>query len=239
MSGPTYSEAKYNILVGIYAGIWGMLPILTVKLVPLDLSLLGLGVISFSFSAFTHAITFPCTDAAAEVWGGQRARRMVYIGFSMFAVSSLLAYIAAILPGLPTNEEQTKAFETLFKASPRIVVASLTATVVAQLFDVFAFERIKKITGEKGLWVRNNVSTMLSQLLDTTTFYTLAFYNSEFIPNEAIPTLILGTYLVKITIAIIDTPSVYLVVYWITGQWSARGDLDELRHSTPETRQDS
>jgi uncharacterized PurR-regulated membrane protein YhhQ (DUF165 family) len=62
-------ERKFLILFGLYVGFWGMLQGLTVKLVPLDLSWLGLGVLAFSYGSFVHAFTFPCTDAVAEVWG--------------------------------------------------------------------------------------------------------------------------------------------------------------------------
>ena len=71
-------ERKYLVLFGLYVGFWGMLQCLTVKLVPLDLTWLGLGTLAFSYGSFAHAFTFPCTDAAAEIWGAKRARMMVY-----------------------------------------------------------------------------------------------------------------------------------------------------------------
>ena len=54
-----YSEKKFYVLLGIYVGVWGMMPMLTIKLIPLNLEWMGLGVIAFSYGAFTHAITFP------------------------------------------------------------------------------------------------------------------------------------------------------------------------------------
>ena len=69
-----YSETKFHILLGVYVGAWGIVPGLTPKLIPLDLEWIGLGVLAFSFGAFMHAITFPCTDTVAEVWGSARAR---------------------------------------------------------------------------------------------------------------------------------------------------------------------
>ena len=62
-----YSEKKFYVLLGVYVGVWGMMPMLTIKLIPLGLDWVGLGVIAFSYGAFTHAITFPCTDAVSEV----------------------------------------------------------------------------------------------------------------------------------------------------------------------------
>lgn len=220
---PEY-EQKFLILLGLYVGFWGMLMLLTVKLVPLDLSWLGLGVLAFSFGSFAHAFTFPCTDAVAEIWGAKRARFMVYLGTAVYSICTLLVILAAWLPsadGWPHDQ----AYTALFQGAPRIIAASLVATVFAQLWDIYVFEWIKQKTGPRFLWLRNNVSTWGSQLADTSLFYGIAFYGV--IPNDLLPKLILGTYLLKILIALIDTPIVYLVVRWITGAWTAPGDISQ------------
>jgi uncharacterized integral membrane protein (TIGR00697 family) len=219
---PKYSETKYHILLGVYVGAWGIVPGLTPKLIPLDLDWTGLGLLAFSFGAFMHAVTFPCTDAVAEIWGGARARLMVYLGTSMYAVAIAFYILGSNLPPAP-GWELNDAYVSIFSMAERMIVGSICATVVAQLLDIYVFEKIKSITGEKWLWLRNNGSTAISQLVDTTIFYSIAFYGV--IPNEQLPLLVLGTYLVKLAITIVDTPVVYLLVRWITGSWSARGDL--------------
>ncbi|MEM1222886.1 MAG: queuosine precursor transporter [Verrucomicrobiota bacterium] len=221
---PTHlpSENKFYVLLGLYVGFWGMLQSITVKLVPLDLSTVGLGMLAFSYGSFAHAFTFPCTDAVAEVWGAKRARMMVYLGMTTYIIATILIYIATLLPpaeGWPHNE----AYKSLFAAAPRIVLGSLVATVFAQLWDIFVFEWVKKRTGERYLWLRNNVSTLGSQAFDTVIFYTIGFYG--IIPNDILPKLILGSYLLKVMVAAIDTPVVYLVVKWLTGSWTAKGDI--------------
>lgn len=205
-------ETKYLILFGFYVGFWGMLQSLTVKLVPLDLSAIGLGVLAFSYGSFVHALTFPCTDAVAEVWGAKRARFMVYMGTVVYLFCTLMLVIGVRLSpadGWPHNE----AYRAIFQGAPRIVAGSLVATIVAQLWDIYVFEWVKKKTGEKHLWLRNNVSTFGSQLLDTTIFYLVAFYG--IIPNDILPHLILGTYVLKVGVAMIDTPLVYVIVAWV------------------------
>ena len=217
-----HSDTKFHILLGIYAGAWGIVPGLTPKLIPLDLDWAGVGVLAFSFGAFMHAITFPCTDAVAEVWGAARARLMVYLGCSMYAVAIAFFIVGSRLPPAPgwaLNDE----YLAIFGMAERMILGSVCATVVAQLLDVFLFEKIKQATGEKWLWLRNNGSTALSQLVDTAIFYSIAFYGV--IPNDQLPLLVVGTYLVKLLITLLDTPVVYLLVRWITGRWSARGDL--------------
>lgn len=218
-----YSEKKFYVLLGVYVGVWGMMPMLTIKLIPLGLDWVGLGVIAFSYGAFTHAITFPCTDAVSEVWGSARARILVFLGFFCFLLAMTLVYIGTLIPPMAFWVEQNESYKMLFSSAPQFVLASILASLAAQLLDVSAYEWIKRCTGRHGLWIRNNASTMISQFVDTSIFYSVAFYGM--IPIAQIPKLILGTYLVKITIAAIDTPVVYLVVRWITGEWHALGDL--------------
>ncbi|WP_269525154.1 queuosine precursor transporter [Coraliomargarita parva] len=217
-------EYKYHILLGLYVGFWGILQSITVKLVPLDLSAIGLGVLAFSYGSFAHAFTFPCTDAVAEVWGAKRARLMVYLGTAVYIIATAMIFIATLLPpaaGWPHND----AYTALFAAAPRIVLGSIVATVFAQLWDIFIFEWIKQRTGQRYLWLRNNLSTWGSQFFDTVLFYSIAFYG--IIPNDVLPKLVLGSYLLKLLVALIDTPVVYLVVYWLVGSWTAEGDIEE------------
>ncbi|KGE05012.1 putative preQ0 transporter [Pseudohaliea rubra DSM 19751] len=218
------AETKYHILVGVYVGAWGLVPGLTPKLIPLDLEWGGLGVLAVSFGAFVHAITFPCTDAVAEVWGPARARLMVYVGFAVYAMAIAFYMVGAALPpapGWPLND----AYVSIFSQAERMIIASLAATGVAQLLDIFLFEQVRRLTGPRWLWLRNNVSTAISQLADTTIFYSIAFYGV--IPNEQLPLIVFGTYLVKLVITVVDTPVVYLVVRWITGSWSASGTQND------------
>jgi uncharacterized integral membrane protein (TIGR00697 family) len=85
--------------------------------------------------------------------------------------------------------------------------------MVSQTFDVWAFHRIKARTGEAKLWLRNNGSTVASQLLDTAIFYGIAFFG--IIPTAQLIQLILATYVLKIVIALIDTPFVYFVIWFV------------------------
>ena len=205
------SEKKFAVLLAVYVGAWGIVPGLTPKLIPLDLSWLGVGVLAFSYGAFMHALTFPCTDTVAEVWGAARARFLVYLGATTYAVAIAFYTVAVELPGAP-GWPLNEAYNGIFSQASRMIVASICATLVAQLLDIFIFERIKRITGERWLWLRNNGSTALSQFLDTLIFYAIAFYGV--IPNSQLPLLIFGTYLVKLLITIIDTPVVYGLVRW-------------------------
>jgi len=224
MAEPLSKESKFYILMGVYAGAWGIVPGLTPKLIPLDLDWMGLGILAFSFGAFMHAITFPCTDVVAEIWGAKRARFMVYVGFGVYAVAIAFYMLGTALPAAPVWPHND-AYVAVFSQASRLIVGSISAIIIAQLLDIFIFEKIKQMTGEGNLWIRNNASTAVSQLADTTIFYSIAFYGV--IPTDVLPALIIGTYFVKLIITAVDTPVVYLLVYWITGKWSAKGDMVE------------
>jgi len=216
------AEKKFYILLAAYVGAWGIVAGLTPKLIPLNLSAIGLGVLAFSFGSFLHAVTFPITDAVAEVWGSKRARFLVYMGVTTYAISCglyLLAVAAPPAPAWPHNE----AYAAIFSQAGRLLVASMASTLIAQLLDVFIFEKIKRATNGRWLWLRNNGSTAVSQLADAGIFYSIAFYG--IIPNDTLPLLVLGAYLMKLLIAAIDTPIVYLLVRWITGKWVVK-DLE-------------
>lgn len=121
----------------------------------------------------------------------------------------LFIYIAIKLPPAPFYENQA-AFETIFSAGFRVTLASLLSFFISQNLDVTVFQRLKKRHGEKKLWIRNNASTMTSQLVDTTIFVTIAFYGT--MPLGALIALILTQYTFKFIVAILDTPFVYLLV---------------------------
>ena len=102
-------------------------------------------------------------------------------------------------------------------ATSRIILASIVAYGISQNFDVWIFDRIKKAYGARNLWLRNNISTLLSQTLDTCLFITIAFWG-EF---PLLP-LIFGQLTVKYAIALVDTPIVYGLVYIVRLRMESR-----------------
>ena len=98
----------------------------------------------------------------------------------------------------------------IFGYLPRLLLASLSAFIVSQLIDVYVFDKIKtKLPDNKHLWIRNNVSTILSQLVDSLIFVPIAFYGT--VSFETLIGLILSTYLIKVIVALLDTPFIYLI----------------------------
>ncbi|SVC77235.1 uncharacterized protein METZ01_LOCUS330089 [marine metagenome] len=106
----------------------------------------------------------------------------------------------------------------IFIPFPTFFVASMIAYLFSQYFDVWFYEKISYLTDKKFLWLRNNISTMTSSLLDNTIFSIFAWiiFNPNPLDfNTVIFTFILGTYILRIVIAILDTPFIYLAKYFV------------------------
>ena len=165
-----------------------------------------------------YAITFLATDCYAELYGEQRARRLVNVGFATLFVMLSLVWLAIVAPGSPAGVDPD-AFASVMGPSTNIVAGGLLAYVLSQHWDVFAFHRIREYTEGRLLWVRNVGSTATSQALDTTVFIVVAFLAAptllgigDPLPLAVIVSLIVGQYLVKLLIALVDTPFVYVIV---------------------------
>ena len=153
-----------------------------------------------------YAITFACTDIIGEVYGEKVARKMVLAGFVAMISVTLLIQLAIVWPAAYFWQGQ-EMFEQVLGNSPRIIIASMVAYISSQYLDITIFSRLKKATNGKHLWLRNNASTFSSQLIDSAVFVTIAFYGVF-----PISEMIIGQWIVKMLIAAIDTPVVYMGV---------------------------
>lgn len=152
-----------------------------------------------------YSLTFIASDVISEMWGKERANEVVFCGFVTLVMTSALSWLAVSWPAAPFWNGQD-AFASVVGSTPRIVAASLVAYLVSQKHDIWLFHFLKGRTGGKHLWLRNNLSTMLSQLIDSTIFVTIAFWG--ILP---VGEVILGQWIIKLAIAAIDTPIVYAV----------------------------
>ena len=153
-----------------------------------------------------YAITFACSDIIGEVYGEKVARKMVLAGFVAMISVTLLIQLAIVWPAAYFWQGQ-EMFEQVLGSSPRIIIASMAAYISSQYLDISIFSRLKKATNGKHLWLRNNASTFSSQLIDSAVFVTVAFYGVF-----PIGEMIIGQWIVKMLIAAIDTPIVYMGV---------------------------
>ncbi|SDN20530.1 hypothetical protein SAMN04488516_10121 [Desulfonauticus submarinus] len=163
--------------------------------------------IVFPAGVIAYCITFVATDVISEIWGKSVAKQVVWAGFGAVIVSLFLIQGAVLMPAAPFWGKDS-AFSSIMVSTPRIILASLIAYLVSQTHDVWAFHFWKRVCKGKYLWVRNNFSTAISQLIDTTLFIGIAFGG-----QVPILSLIGGQLLIKLGIALLDTPVVYLFVW--------------------------
>jgi len=171
--------------------------------------------VAVSVGIFAYPLTFMMTDAVAEVYGKKKAKQLVWAALIAQVLVLILTWVAIKLPAADryTLNEQ---YVTVFSGSIRMIIASLIAFAVSQTYDIYAFEFFKRKTKGKMLWLRNNLSTMTSQAIDTLLFMFIAFYGiSDKFTVSFILQLCLSCWLFKIAFAILDTPFVYLLVSWL------------------------
>ena len=155
-----------------------------------------------------YASSFLATDILSEYHGSRDARRGVYLGFLALISMTVLMLIALLFKPSADDFAQS-ALERIFLIIPRITAASLAAYLTSQLHDVWAFAFWKeKLPQKRYLWIRNNASTLLSQLIDSVVFTFVAF--AGVFETDLLLEILLTTYLFKVIAAICDTPFVYL-----------------------------
>ena len=117
-----------------------------------------------------------------------------------------------IIINSPIFSDKLEMYRSAFSVLPRLIIGSFIAYLFSQFWDIYFYNFIKNKTGEnKYVWLRNNVSTMTSQLIDTIIFVTIAFYGvPPFNSFTALVNFILTTWFIKMIVASIDTPYIYL-----------------------------
>ncbi|MCF8107196.1 MAG: queuosine precursor transporter [Desulfohalobiaceae bacterium] len=192
----------FAFLTALFAGSLVIAAVLAGKII-------AVGGIFVPAGVLAYCVTFVCTDVINEIWGREKANQVVLAGFGTLVVSLVLIQLALSWPAAPFWENQ-EAFALILGTTPRIILGSLVAYLLSQLHDVWSFDFWKKATSGRHLWFRNNCSTVVSQLIDSTVFISIAFYGQM----PVVP-LIWGQWVVKLAIAALDTGLVYLLVWYL------------------------
>ena len=155
-----------------------------------------------------YASAFLVTDILNEKYGKPSAVRAVYLGFFSIIAAAVIMNLALLFEPAP-GDFAHEHLVPLFSLLPRIGAASLAAYYVSQLHDVWAYQFWKKrYSSAKNLWLWNNASTMVSQLIDTLVFTTAAF--AWVYPWRTVMEIMLTTYVLKWVVALLDTPVLYI-----------------------------
>ena len=153
----------------------------------------------------TYPLTFLSTDIIGEIWGKQEANDCVKIGIIVQLIFLALGYLSLAIPPQEASESLQQSLTVVLNQGLRMTLASLGAFSVSKFLDVFLFHKLKESCNGKKKWLRNNLSTMTSQLVDTLIFITIAFYGVV----DNLPAMVLGQYVIKLLLALGDTPFFY------------------------------
>jgi uncharacterized integral membrane protein (TIGR00697 family) len=174
--------------------------------------------VTLPVSILWYPLTFLVTDIVSEVYGARRARILVVLGFSMSVVLLAASLTGVALPTAPVYALE-EDYANIFGPVWRLLLASMAAYLLAQMIDVSLFHFWKRLTNGRHLWLRNNGSTLVSQLVDTFTVNMIFLYKNPAIFSGSFRDLLgimFSVYVVKVTIAALDTPFCYL------GVWAVR-----------------
>ena len=179
---------------------------------PFDVSIFGVKLFEISVGILPYPITFLITDLISEIYGKKKANEVVVGGIiaSFFAMGIL--FIANVVPATDWSPVTDTLFSKVFGSAAIAVFASMMAYLLAQFIDIQIYHYWKRLTGGKHLWLRNNCSTFLSQLVDTSTVLLLLCAFGE-IEWDLFVGLLLAGFLFKVFIAALDTPFLYLGVF--------------------------
>ncbi|MFA6301426.1 MAG: queuosine precursor transporter [Candidatus Paceibacterota bacterium] len=168
----------------------------------------------FTFDGGT--LLFPLSyifgDILTEVYGYKKSRNVIWLGFFMALLMSIIFIIVGKLPSA-TGWNNQAAYDVILGLTPRIVLASLTAYFFGEFSNSFVLAKMKILTKGKWLWTRTIGSTIVGELADSILFVTIAFWG--IMPGSLLLTVIISNYIFKTAIEVLFTPATYKVVNFL------------------------
>lgn len=177
----------------------------------------SLYVMSIPVGLIAYPFTFLVTDLISELYGRKKAQTVVWVGFFMNLYMICLMTVANAFPNTYGVSGGLELFNGVYEFLLANTLSSMFAYLVAQSIDVRLYHFWKKLTSGKYLWLRNNGSTMVSQLVDSTAILSILYMTSNLGENVssigALIILILNSYIFKFFFALLDTPILYAAVW--------------------------
>ncbi len=226
-------ELIFIILSGVFLGTLAVLNILGLsRQIDLSFSIRGLHIPFIVFvGVLPYPITFLCTDFISELYGRRRANTVVWVGLLLNLWVLFILWLGGVLPprpelganNLPELTHPNYSFFYIRKLTGMATLASMIAYLTAQFVDVQVFHFLKKLTKGKALWLRNNGSTLTSQMVDSVAVILITYSFSDAIhihPGETVAhglmILILSNYTFKLVAALLDTIPFYIGVKYLS-----------------------
>ena len=208
-----FKDQFFLVLSGIFIASLVTCNLIANKFVTVDF---GFKVFIVSAGILPYPLTFLVTDLISELYGQKKANLVVFSGFiaSMFVL--LFLWLGGQFNAIPESLVSDETYNSVFRNAWRLIAASMIAYLFAQFVDVRIFHFWKRLTNGKHLWLRNNGSTIASQLVDTTLVICILFIGVW--NTDQIFSAIIDGWLFKMLMALIDTPIIYGVIYLLKGK---------------------
>ena len=188
---------------------------------PFDVEIYGAKLFEVSVGLLPYPITFLITDILSEIYGKRKANQVVITGIFASLFSLGIIYIGKFSPATTWSPVDDNTFNEVFGAAPLAVLASMLAYLFAQFVDIRVYHFWKNFTNGKHLWLRNNFSTFSSQIIDTLTVLVLLCF-FEIIAWDKFLGLLISGVIFKVFIALLDTPLLYVSVYWFRKRFNLK-----------------
>lgn len=228
-------ERVFLVLAGLFIGAMAMLNIIGIT------RFIQLGPFALAVGVLPYPLTFLCTDLISELYGRERASAVVWTGLAVNGLILLTLWAGQAVPAVPASEQppwqvlsfsekvylpdgsamegQGELFSLIYACTAGAVAASMAAYLAAQFTDVHLFHFWKKLTKGKHLWLRNNGSTLVSQLVDSVVVIGLTFGAAYFRGEKTVKqmlVLVVSNYVFKLCAALIDTGPFYVGVHYLS-----------------------
>ncbi|MDA3823532.1 MAG: queuosine precursor transporter [Bacteroidales bacterium] len=222
-------ELVFIILAGVFLGTLSAFNIIGIsRQLNLSFELFGIYIPFIVFvGVLPYPITFLCTDFISELYGRRRANMVVWVGLLLNLWILFIMWVGGVLPphpelgpdNLPALDDPNRTFFHIRQLTGLATLGSMIAYLTAQFVDVQVFHALKKLTKGKALWLRNNGSTLTSQLVDSIAVILITYFFSNAIhisPGETVThgiiILIVSNYMFKMVAALLDTLPFYVGV---------------------------
>ena len=208
-----FKEQFYLVLSGIFIASLVTCNLIANKFVTVDL---GFKVFVISAGILPYPLTFLVTDLISELYGQKKANLVVFSGFIASIFVLFFLWLGGQFSAIPSSIVGDEIYNSVFQNAWRLIAASMIAYLFAQFIDVRVFHFWKKLTNGNHLWLRNNGSTIASQLVDTTLVICILFVG-VWDKNQIISAIIDG-WIFKMLMALIDTPIIYGIIHFLKGK---------------------
>ena len=204
-----FAERLYYILGALFIAALITCNLIANKFISIDL---GFKTFIISAGVLPYPLTFLITDILSELYGRKRTTHVVLSGLFASVFVLFILWLGAQFPAIDGSPVDDETFNSVFQNAWRVIAASMFAYLAAQLVDVRLFHFWKGLTKGRMLWVRNNFSTIVSQLIDTTLVVFVLFVGVE--STETMTGYIMDGWLFKVLCALLDTVLIYAFMAW-------------------------